>query len=156
MSVFILRPSLTSRNILCSLYDDYKIFLWNVIRPRAGSTDLGSILARSKKCSCPPKRSQMHLGLHVVVLNRYGLLFSWRIKRPGRETDHSPPSRTRFWNGWSCTSTFPYAFMACTRATLFITYLYFYTASILLHTEMKVIRVIHGETIRDKFRSDQL
>jgi hypothetical protein len=34
------------------------------------------------------------------------------VKRPGRETDHSPPSSAEVNNSWSCTSTPQYAFMA--------------------------------------------
>jgi hypothetical protein len=34
------------------------------------------------------------------------------VKRPGRESDYSPPSRADFKNAWSYTSTPQYAFMA--------------------------------------------
>jgi hypothetical protein len=33
------------------------------------------------------------------------------VKRPGRETDHSPPSSAEIKNAWSYTSTLQYAFM---------------------------------------------
>jgi len=35
------------------------------------------------------------------------------VKRPGRETDHSPPSCTEVKNAWSYTCTPPYVFEAC-------------------------------------------
>jgi hypothetical protein len=34
------------------------------------------------------------------------------VKRPGRETDHSPPSSAEVKNEWSYTFTLPYVFMA--------------------------------------------
>jgi len=34
------------------------------------------------------------------------------VKRPGRATDHSPPSSTAVRNAWSSTSTLSYAFMS--------------------------------------------
>jgi len=34
------------------------------------------------------------------------------IKRPGHETDHSPPTSAKFKNARSSTSTHPYVFMA--------------------------------------------
>jgi hypothetical protein len=34
------------------------------------------------------------------------------IKRPGRETDHSPPTSSEVKKTWVYTSTFPYVFMA--------------------------------------------
>jgi hypothetical protein len=35
------------------------------------------------------------------------------LGRPGREADHSSPSSFEVKNGWSCTSTPQYVFMAC-------------------------------------------
>jgi hypothetical protein len=40
-----------------------------------------------------------------------GALFL-RVKRPGREADHSPPSSAEVKNAWSCTPLPQYAFMA--------------------------------------------
>jgi hypothetical protein len=37
---------------------------------------------------------------------------SLRVKRPGREVDHSPPCSAEIENAWSCTSSLQYAFMA--------------------------------------------
>jgi hypothetical protein len=34
-----------------------------------------------------------------------------RLKRPGREADHSPPPSNEVKNAWSYTSTSPYVFM---------------------------------------------
>jgi hypothetical protein len=34
------------------------------------------------------------------------------VKRPGREADHSPPSRAKIKNAWSYTSIPPQVFMA--------------------------------------------
>jgi hypothetical protein len=34
------------------------------------------------------------------------------VRRPGHETDHSPPSSADVKNAWCCTSTPPYTFMA--------------------------------------------
>jgi hypothetical protein len=39
-------------------------------------------------------------------------VLSLRVKRPGREADHSPPSSAEVKNAWSYTSTPQYAFMA--------------------------------------------
>lgn len=36
-------------------------------------------------------------------------------KRPWSDASHSPPSSADVKNNWSCTSTTPYAFMACKR-----------------------------------------
>jgi hypothetical protein len=41
----------------------------------------------------------------------YHGLFTWGVKRLGRETDHSPPSSAEAKNEWSYTSTPQYAFM---------------------------------------------
>jgi hypothetical protein len=35
-----------------------------------------------------------------------------KVKRPGNEADHSPPSSAEVKNAWSYTSTLPYVFMA--------------------------------------------
>jgi hypothetical protein len=51
---------------------------------------------------CPPR----------LLSNGYQGLFPWGVKRPGREADHSPPSRAEVKNAWSYTSIPPYAFMA--------------------------------------------
>ena len=58
------------------MYDDYKVFLWNVSRLRAGSTNIVSIPDGSQKCFYPPNRSEMLQGLSVPVLNRYRVLFT--------------------------------------------------------------------------------
>jgi len=34
-------------------------------------------------------------------------ILSLGVKRPGREADHSPPSRAKVTNAWSCTSAPP-------------------------------------------------
>jgi hypothetical protein len=51
-------------------------------------------------------------GVHPVSYPvRTGGFFS-EVKRPGRQTDHSAPTRAEVNNTWIFTPTFPYAFMA--------------------------------------------
>jgi hypothetical protein len=45
------------------------------------------------------------------------------LKRPGREADHSPPSRAEVKKIWSYKSTHPYAFMALCTGTIIPFYL---------------------------------
>jgi hypothetical protein len=70
---------------------------------------------------------------------------SLRIKQPGRETEHSPPSSAVIKNAWSYTSTPQYAFMAwCSVKSTGTTLL----LPLLLHVikdEMGGSRSIHGE-----------
>ena len=40
-----------------------------------------------------------------------------KVNRPGRQANHSPPSRTKVKNDWSYTSTPLHAFMAWAEAT---------------------------------------
>jgi hypothetical protein len=52
------------------------------------------------------------LGPTQSPIQRVAGSLSLVIKRPGREADHSPPSRAEVKNAWSYTSTPQYAFMA--------------------------------------------
>jgi hypothetical protein len=51
-------------------------------------------------CGVQPDSYPMHIGVSIPG-----------IKRPGRESDHSPPSRAKVKNAWSYNSTPPYVFM---------------------------------------------
>jgi hypothetical protein len=46
------------------------------------------------------------------------------VKQMGCEAHRSPPSSAKVKNEWSYTSTPPYAFMACTGATLPFTFIF--------------------------------
>jgi hypothetical protein len=56
--------------------------------------------------------SRMALGPTQPPIQWVTGVLSLRIKRPGRETDHSPPSSAEVKNEWSYTSTPQYVFMA--------------------------------------------
>jgi hypothetical protein len=61
-----------------------------------------------------------------------------RIKRPGREADHSPQTSAKFKKIWVYTSTLPYAFMAHSliRDNFYFLIIIFYTSfALTLRTE---------------------
>jgi hypothetical protein len=62
------------------------------------------------KFSSPPRPDRLW-GPLSLLSNGYQGPFSPRVKRQGREADHSPPSSAEVKNAWSYTST-QYAFMA--------------------------------------------
>jgi hypothetical protein len=45
-------------------------------------------------------------------------LYMVRVKQPGPDADHSPPSGAEVKNKWRYTCTPPYPFLACIGATL--------------------------------------
>jgi hypothetical protein len=55
--------------------------------------------------------SRMALGPTQPPIQWVPGFLSLRVKRPGREADHSPPSSTEVKNAWNYTSTPQYAFM---------------------------------------------
>jgi hypothetical protein len=57
-----------------------------------------------------PPRPDRHWGPPRLLTNGYRGLFSPRVKRPGREADHSPPYSAEVKNAWIYNSTSPYAF----------------------------------------------
>ena len=73
------------------------------------------------------KREKLHKYSQEIIYQRPATwLVSWitcqwvpggKVKRPGRETDHSPPPSTDVKNEWSYTSLCPYSFTSCTRTT---------------------------------------
>jgi len=50
---------------------------------------------------------ETHSGAHPSSYPMGTGAFSLRIKRPGREVDHSPPPSAEVKNAWSYTSTLP-------------------------------------------------
>jgi len=58
------------------------------------------------------RRPGFYSGVQTGSGAGYRWLFPRRVKRLGREADHSPPSSAEVKNGWSCTSTPPYVFLA--------------------------------------------
>jgi hypothetical protein len=52
------------------------------------------------------------LGLSQPPIQWVTGTLSWRVKWPGREADHSPPTCAEVKKMWICTSTPPYSFMA--------------------------------------------
>jgi hypothetical protein len=74
----------------------------------------GSILGRCKRLLCFPKCLDRLWGPSNRLFSGYPRL---GVKWSGREDDHSRPSRAEVKNEWSCTTTAPDAFMACTAIT---------------------------------------
>jgi hypothetical protein len=56
--------------------------------------------------------SRTALGPTQPPIQSVPWVFSVRVKRPGREADHSPPSSAEVKNAWSYTSTPQYVFVA--------------------------------------------
>jgi hypothetical protein len=63
---------------------------------------------QQRNCGSVPGRSNRLSLLHSVQTH-----ISPSVKQLRCEADHSRPSGVKVKNGWSCTSTPPYAFMAC-------------------------------------------
>jgi hypothetical protein len=62
-----------------------------------------------------------------LLCNGYQRFFPYKVKRPGREADHSPPSSAEVKNAWYYTSIPPYALMAwCSVKIYEQLYLYLY------------------------------
>jgi hypothetical protein len=59
-----------------------------------------------------PTMSRTALGPTQPPIQQASGALSLGVKRPGRETDHSPPSSTEVRNAWRYTSTPQYVFMA--------------------------------------------
>jgi hypothetical protein len=59
-----------------------------------------------------PSRPHRYWVPPSLPSNRYRGFFPWRIKRPGREADHSPPYTVEVKNNLIYTSTPLYVFMA--------------------------------------------
>jgi hypothetical protein len=58
-----------------------------------------------------PPRPERPWGPRSLLSNGYRRVLAPEVNRPGRETDHSPPSSAKFKNAWSYTSTPHYVFM---------------------------------------------
>jgi hypothetical protein len=54
---------------------------------------------------------QIGSGVHPTSYPMGTGALSPGLKRPGRETDHSPPASAKVKKTWVCTSTPPYTFM---------------------------------------------
>jgi hypothetical protein len=75
--------------------------------------DRGSILVRDNQRTLSLRqRVQTGSGAHPASYLMAAGSSSLRVKRSGRETDHSPPSGAEVKNAWSYTSTHPYVFTA--------------------------------------------
>jgi hypothetical protein len=73
----------------------------------------------NKGFSCLRHHVQARSGAHPSCYPMNTGALSPGIKRPGRETVHSPPSSAKINNAWSHTSTLPYSVMAwCLIKTL--------------------------------------
>jgi hypothetical protein len=59
------------------------------------------------------------------------------VKRPGRETDHSPPSSAEVKNAWLYTSTPQYAFMAWCLVSTGTTLTFTFTSSFINVNDIK-------------------
>ena len=62
---------------------------------------------------------QSEAGAHLTSCS-VGEALSPSMKRPGRESDNSPPSSAKVKNDWKYSAT--YIFMACARADLLLVY----------------------------------
>jgi hypothetical protein len=76
------------------------LFLLVLEGPRNRISIIGGTTDFSLLCSV-----QTGLGRPTFLFNRYRGLFPRRVRRPERETDHSPHSSTEIKNAWSYTST---------------------------------------------------
>jgi hypothetical protein len=56
-----------------------------------------------------PRRPDRLCDQPSLLSNGYRELFPWKVKRPGLEADHSPPTSAEVTKTWIYTSTLPYA-----------------------------------------------
>jgi hypothetical protein len=49
--------------------------------------------------------------INIKLLQAFSPGWWWRVKRPERDADHSPPTRAEVKNKYSCTSTYLCAFI---------------------------------------------
>jgi len=87
---------------------------------------IGLVDITTERCQCVKFEKFFFLCLLPKNENRYSVLgiircpdqvsSTWvlEVKCPGCKGDHLPPFSTDLKNTLSCTSTLPYAFMACT------------------------------------------
>jgi hypothetical protein len=66
---------------------------------------------RHMLCNRKYTTKQAYFWWISLLSSGYVGLFPWGVKRPGRESDHSPPTSAEVKKMWICTSTPPYAFM---------------------------------------------
>jgi hypothetical protein len=90
-------------------------FVIDSVRKLLDTPSYNSPHSQLSQCS----RSFAYFQYPMLFFRRVGSTGEWvpedlspRIKRPGREADHSPPRSAEVKNEWSYTSTHQYVFMA--------------------------------------------